>query len=104
MGSLLVAEVALWECHSRLSLDPGCSPAPYRSANKPGDAPRQDNGRDLYEIRKNEDLIEQVLLELLEVGHHVLPDRERFDFCLASPDGSAARGDPRWRSERRNSM
>jgi hypothetical protein len=32
-----------------------------------------------------------VLLELLEVGHHVLPDRERFDFCLPSPDSSTAK-------------
>jgi hypothetical protein len=75
----------------RNSLDPGCSPAPYRLANEPGDAPRQDHGGDLYEIRKNKDLIEQVLLELLKVGHHVLPDRERFDFCLPSPDSSTAK-------------
>jgi hypothetical protein len=85
-------------------LDPGCSPAPYRSANKPGDAPRQDHGGDLYEIRKNEDLIEQVLLKLLEVGHHVLPDRERFDFCLPGRGRSAAKSDPGWQSEYGNSM
>ena len=71
--------------------DPGHGPAPYRLANNPGDPARQDDGRDLDEIGKNENFIEQVPLELLEIRHHVLPDRERFDFCLASLDGSAAK-------------
>jgi hypothetical protein len=70
--------------------DPGHGPTPYRLANNPGDPARQDDGRDLDEIGKNENLIEQVPLELLEIRHHVLPDRERFDFCLPGVDGSAA--------------
>jgi hypothetical protein len=42
----------------RNSLDPGSGPVPYRSANEPGDTPRQDHGGDLDEIRKNEDFSE----------------------------------------------
>ena len=61
--------------------DPGHGPAPYRSANQPGDDARQNYGRDLDEVGKNEDFIEQVPLELLEIRHHILPDRDRFDFC-----------------------
>jgi hypothetical protein len=53
---------------------PGHGPAPYWPAKKPGHAPRQDHGGDLDEIGKNEDLIEQVSLKLLEVRHHILPD------------------------------
>ena len=62
--------------------DPGHDPAPYRLADNPGDSPRQDDGGDLYEIGENENFIEQVPLELLEIRHRVLPDRERFDYCL----------------------
>ena len=67
--------------------DPSCGPTPYRSANQPGDAARQDHGGDLNEIREHKNLIEQMPLELLEVGHRVLPDRERLDFSLPSLEG-----------------
>ena len=79
-------------------------PAPYRSADNPGDPTRQDDGGDLDEVGKNKDLIEQVPLELLEIGHQVLPDRERFDFRLPSADASAVTGDPGWRIEHMSSM
>src|SRR5215472_11868372 len=59
---------------------------------------RQNYGGDLDEVGKNEDFIEQVPLELLEVRHHVLPDRECFDFHLPSLDGSVAKNDRGWRS------
>ena len=79
--------------------DPADDPAPYRSANQPGDDARQNYRGDLDEVGKNENFIEQVPLELLEVRHHVLPDRECFDFYLPSLDGSAAKNDRGWRSE-----
>src|SRR6516225_3086911 len=75
-----------------------------RNPPNPGHAPRQDHRGDLDQIGKNEDFIEQVPFELLEVGHHILPDRERFDLCLPSPDSSATKSDPRWQSEYENSM
>src|SRR6516164_830719 len=79
-------------------------PSPV-SAGKPArPRPRQDHRGDLDQIGKNEDFIEQVPFELLEVGHHILPDRERFDLCLPSPDSSATKSDPRWQSEYENSM
>ena len=74
----------------RNPLDPGRGPAPYRSIDKPGDAARQNDRGDLNEIGKNEDFIEHVLLELLEVRHHVLPNRDCFDCCLPGIDDSAA--------------
>ena len=71
--------------------DPGDGPAPYRSANQPGDDARQNYCGDLDKVGKNEDFIEQVPLELLEIRHHILPDRKRFDFSLPNLDGSAAK-------------
>jgi hypothetical protein len=76
----------------------------YRSADNPGDPTRQDDGGDLDEVGENKDFIEQVPLELLEIGRNVLPDRERLDFCLPSAAGSAVKSDPEWRIEHRSSM
>ena len=84
--------------------DPGDGPAPYRSANQPGDDARQNYCGDLDKVGKNEDFIEQVPLELLEIGHQVLPDRERFDFRLPSAGASPVTGDPGWRIEHMSSM
>ena len=54
-------------------LRPARDPAPYRPADKPGDAARQDDGGDLDQIGKDEDFIEQMPLEQLEMRHNVLP-------------------------------
>ena len=58
----------------RNSLHPPRGPAPYRSANEPSGAAGQDDRGDLDEIGEDENIIEQMLLELLEVRHHVLPN------------------------------
>jgi hypothetical protein len=62
-------------------LGPAWHPVADRSANKSGHTPRENHGGDLDQIRKTEDLIEQMPFELLEVRHHVLPDCDPFDFC-----------------------
>jgi hypothetical protein len=57
----------------RNPLHPELDPAAYRPAREPSDAAGQDDGGDLDQIGKNEDLIEQMPFELLEMRHHVLP-------------------------------
>ena len=54
--------------------DPGRGPAPYRPTNNPGDSACQDDGGDLDQIGKDENFIEQMLLELLEMRQHLLPN------------------------------
>jgi hypothetical protein len=88
----------------RNPLNPSRSPAPYRPANQPRDAARENDGGDLDEIGENKDFIEQEPFELLEMRHYVLPDRDRFDRCLPGLGGSTAAGHPGWRSEDWNSM
>ena len=58
----------------RNPLHPARDPAPYRPAHEPSDAAGQDDGGDLDQIGKDENFIEQMLLELLEMRHHVLPN------------------------------
>jgi hypothetical protein len=58
----------------RNPLHPARDPAPYRPADKPGGAARQDDGGDLDQIGKDENFIEQMLLELLEMRQHLLPN------------------------------
>ena len=57
----------------RNALHPELDPAAYRPAREPRDAAGEDDGGDLDQIGKNEDLIEQMPFELLEMRHHVLP-------------------------------
>jgi hypothetical protein len=58
----------------RNPLHPTRGPASYRPADEPGDAAGQDDRGDLDEIGEDENIIEQMLLEPLEVRHHVLPN------------------------------
>ena len=58
----------------RNPLHPARGPAPYRPADEPSGAAGQDDRGDLDEIGEDENIIEQMLLELLEVCHHVLPN------------------------------
>ena len=57
----------------RNALHPELDPAADRPAREPRDAAGEDDGGDLDQIGKNEDLIEQMPFELLEMRHHVLP-------------------------------
>jgi len=58
----------------RNPLYPARDPAAYRPADEPSHAAGQDDGGDLDQIGKDENFIEQMLLELLEMRHHVLPN------------------------------
>ena len=58
----------------RNPLYPARDPAAYRPADEPSDAAGQDDGGDLDQIGKDENFVEQMLLELLEIRHHVLPN------------------------------
>jgi hypothetical protein len=55
------------------TLHPARGQAAYRPADEPGDAAGQDDGGDLDQIGKDENLIEQMPLELLEMRQQVLP-------------------------------
>jgi hypothetical protein len=58
----------------RNPLHPPRGQAPYRPANEPSGAAGQDDRGDLDEIGEDQNIIEQMLLDLLEVRHHVLPN------------------------------
>src|SRR5215467_2215085 len=78
-------------------------PSPVSAGKQVRPRPCQDHGGDLNKIGKNEDLIEQVPLELLEVRHHILPD-ESASITASQAVAVQPPSDPGWRSEYENSM